>query len=263
VPTRIRIVAIFVIVPALVVACSRLDLAAIGEALGSARLGYVTLALALNILARTVVRVWRTQALLGERVPFRALVGIQLAGYAAGTLLPGPAEEVACCAQLARRHGVPMRELVRLQLIDKTVSVVSVAITALVMLPLTVAGPLAVIVALVTALAPVHLRKLLCWLVVSNALSIALIGVCLVAVGVQPSPLEWVEMFLVTSVSGAIAVLPGQLGTLESSFAVVAAHHGGSPSLAIAAAVIYRITHAPTAIAGVPMLWRNSAPIPA
>jgi uncharacterized membrane protein YbhN (UPF0104 family) len=250
-----------VLVPALVIACSRIDLAAIGKALGSARLGYITLAVALNILARTVVRVRRTQALLGERVPFGALIGIQLAGYAAGTLLPGPAEEVACCAQLARRHGVPMRELVRLQLIDKTLGVVSVAITVLVVLPLAIAGPLAVIAMIVTALAPAHLRRLLCWLMVSNALSIALIGLCFAAVGAPPSPLEWVEVFLATSVSGAVAVLPGQLGTLESSFAIVAAHHGGSPSLAIAAALIYRITHAPTAIAGVPMLWRNSASI--
>jgi hypothetical protein len=252
----------FVLVAALVVACSRIDLAAIGKALGSARLGYITLAVALNILARTVVRVCRTQALLGERVPFGTLIGIHLAGYAAGTLLPGPAEEVACCAQLARRHGVPMRELVRLQLIDKTLGVVSVAITVLVVLPLAVAGPLAVIAMIVAALAPAHLRRLLCWLMVSNALSIALIGLCFAAVGAQPSPLEWVEVFLATSVSGAVAVLPGQLGTLESSFVVVAAHHGGSPSLAIAAALIYRITHAPTTIAGVPMLWRNSASIP-
>ena len=252
----------FVLVPALVVGCSRIDLAAIGTTLASARPGYITLAVALNILTRTVVRVCRTQALLGERVPFGILIGIHLTGYAAGTLLPGPAEEVACCAQLARRHGVPMRELVRFQLIDKTLGVVSVAITALVVLPLAIAGPLAVIAMIVTALAPVHLRRLLCWLMVSNALSIALIGLCFAAVGAQPSPLEWVEVFLATSVSGAVAVLPGQLGTLESSFAIVAAHHGGSPSLAIAAALIHRITHAPTAIAGVPMLWRNSASIP-
>ena len=75
------------------------------------------------------------------------------------------------------------------------------------------------------------------------------------------TPAIALETFLAISLTGVVTVVPGQVGTLESSFAVVAAHHGGSPALAIAAAVIYRIAYAPTVIAGAPLLWRGYEPV--
>jgi uncharacterized membrane protein YbhN (UPF0104 family) len=259
---RLRVLGLVVLGVALAAAARRLDWRVIGETLAGARLGPVLVAVALNLATRTVVRARRTQLLLEGRVGFGALIRMHLAGYAAGTLLPGPAEEIVCCTQLATQHGLPARELVRLQLVDKALGVLSVALVALALLPLAAAVILAALATIALAIAVPRIAALVGWLVVSNALCIAMIGLCLVAAGAQLPLSGWIEIFLATSVTGAITLLPGQLGTLESAFALTAAQYGAPPALAIAAALLYRLAFAPTALAGVPMLWRSAASRP-
>jgi len=253
-----RVVVVVIVAVALAVTCWWLDWRAIAAALAAARLAPVALAVVVNLLARTWVRARRTQVLVGGRGSLAALVRMHLAGYAAGTVLPGPAEEVLCCMHLARTHGFAARALVRLQVVDKALGVVSIALVAIALLPLPAAVVVGSVATATLVLAVPRWRALVGWLVVSNALCVAMIGLCLVAVGVDVSPRAWLEIFLAISVGGAVTLLPGQLGTLESAFAVIAARHGVPAAAAIAAALLYRIAFAPSAVAGIPMLWRLS-----
>lgn len=256
-PAIRRALAAIIVGGALVVAWRSVDTAAIAGALAGARLGYVAIAVVLAGVARTWIRVERTRAQLAERIPARVLLELHLAGYAVG-MLPGPAEEVFCCTRLARSYRFSARELVRFQIVDKTLAAVSVVVTACLVLPPLFAVVLTLASVAIAAAVSRTTCALLLWLLGSNALVIATIAACCLAAG--QSPAIAVETFLAMSLAGVITVVPGQVGTLESSFAVVAAHHGGSPALAIAAAVIYRIAYAPTVIAGVPLLWRMREP---
>jgi hypothetical protein len=256
-PAIRRVLAATIVGGALAIAWRTVDTAAIAGALARARLGYVAIAVVLAGVTRTWIRVERTRAQLGERIPVRALLELHLAGYAAG-MLPGPSEEVFCCARLARSYRLSPRELVRFQVVDKTLAAVSVVVTACFMLPPVLAVVLTLAAVAITAAVSRTTCALLLWLLGSNVLVIATIAACCLAAG--QSPATALETFLAMSLTGLVTVVPGQLGTLESSFAVVAAHHGGSPGLAIAAAVIYRIAYAPTVIAGVPLLWHTCEP---
>jgi hypothetical protein len=99
---------------ALAIAWRTVDTAAIAGALARARLGYVAIAVGLASVTRTWIRVERTRAQLGDRIPARALLELHLAGYAVG-MLPGPSAEVFCCSRLARSYQLSPRELVRFQ----------------------------------------------------------------------------------------------------------------------------------------------------
>ena len=253
-----RVFAATIVVGGLAIAWRSVDTAAIAGALARARVGYVALAFVFAGVARTWIRVERTRAQLGERIPVRALLELHLAGYAVG-ILPGPSEEVFCCTRLARSYGISPRELVRFQVVDKTLAAVSVLVTACLLLPPVFAVVLTLAAVAIAAAISRSTCALLLWLLGSNVLVIATIAACCLAAG--QSPAIALEIFLAISLTGIVTVVPGQVGTLESSFAVVAAHHGGSPALAIAAAVIYRIAYAPTVIAGAPLLGRGCEPV--
>jgi uncharacterized membrane protein YbhN (UPF0104 family) len=256
-PAIRRVLAATIISGALAIAWRTVDTAAISGALARARLSYVAIAVILAGVARTWIRVERTRAQLGERIPARALLELHLAGYAVG-MLPGPSEEVFCCGRMARSYRLSPRELVRFQVVDKTLAAVSVVVTACLLLPPVLAVVLTLAAVAIAAAVSRTTCALLLWLLGSNVLVITTIAACCLAAG--QSPAIALETFLAMSLTGVVTVVPGQVGTLESSFAVVAAHHGGSPAVAIAAAVIYRIAYAPTIIAGVPLLWRTCEP---
>jgi hypothetical protein len=247
------------LVTALALACRHLDVDAIGAALRRAHVIPFALAVLVNLVARTVVRVRRTQLLLDRRVPFLALVRLQLAGQAAASVLPGPAEELVACTQLARTRGFSLRELASFQLTDKALGVSSIGFVALALLPLYVALPVGALAFVLVARAAPRLVEPFAWLIVSNALCIAMVALCVAAVGADAAPTACVEVFLATSLTSVVALTPGGIGTLESAFAITAIH-GGMPShLAVAAAILYRIAHViPPALAGLPALWRIS-----
>jgi hypothetical protein len=255
----VRILAVIAIAVGLALAWRKLDVPALGTALRGAAPLPVALAIVLNLVARTAARARRTQLLLGDRVPFRALVRLNLAGYAASSVLPGPAEEVVTCTQLAKQRGFSLRELVRFQLTDKSLGALSMGLVALVLVPVWLALPIAA--AVITAVA-VYARRLLVplgWLVVSNVLCIAMIALCLAAVGADATPLGCVELFFATSLTSALSLVPCQVGTFESAFTLVALHQGLPGSVALAAAVLYHVAHVvPPALAGLPELCRIS-----
>jgi uncharacterized membrane protein YbhN (UPF0104 family) len=255
----VRILVVVALAAGIALACRHLDVHALGAALRDAAPVPFAIAIALNLVARTAVRARRTQLLLAERVPFRALVRLNLAGYAASSVLPGPAEEVVTCTQLAKQRGFSARELVRFQLTDKSLGALSMGLVALALLPAWLA--LAIGGAVIAMIAIVQRRLLvpLGWLVVSNLLCVAMIALCLTAVGASATPVECVQLFFATSLTSALSLVPGQVGTFESAFALVAMHQGLPPSLGLAAAVLYHVAQVvPPAIAGLPELCRMS-----
>lgn len=242
-----------------VLAFRHFDVHALGAALRGADLLPVAIAILLNLVLRTAVRARRTQLLLGERVPFRTLVRLNLAGYAAATVLPGPAEEIVTCTQLAMQRGFSRRELLRFQLTDKTLGACSMGLVALALAPAWLAVPIGLAVLVAIAACAPRLLVPLGWLVVSNLLCVAMIALCLAAVGADATPLGCVELFFATSLTSALSLVPGQVGTFESAFTLVALHQGISQSAALAAAVLYHVAHVvPPALAGLPDLCRIS-----
>ncbi len=275
------------LVVGLAVAVRRLDGAALAATLAGAPLGPIALAMALNLFGRTAARTGRTRALLrglaGRPIGFAALFRIHLGAYAGGALLPGPVEETLLIAGLAREGEHPVRDLLARYAVDKSLGVLSVALVALpivstvgrLAVPLAVASVIAIaVVAFVlhrTRRSPIAGRALLealAWLVLSNVLSVAMIGLCLAAVGVALDPQAWTAIFSVSACAGALPLTPGQLGVTEASFVFSLARFGVAPSTALAAGVLYRLSQlAPLALAGLPALarwgWRRPALDPA
>ena len=253
----LRIVVPVGVAVALGLACWRLDLRGIGDVLAGASFVPFALAIALNLVPRTAARARRTQLLLGGRVGFRDVLRLNLAGYAAGQLLPGPAEEVVCSTQLARRNGFAWREVLSFQAIDKALGAISVAALALVLLPPLVGAAIAVTAVVALALGARRLLAPLGWLMVSNVVCLAIIALCIAAVGGEVPPGGCVQICLATSLASIIPFVPGQVGTLESAFVMTGMHLGLAAPVALAAAVLFHLAMlAPAAIAGVPLLVR-------
>ncbi len=251
----LRLAAIAALAVALVVVAERVDLHGAAAALAGASVLPFALAIALNLFGRTAVRATRTHALLAGRVAYREVVRLTLAGYAASALLPGPAEELTCGAALVRRNGLTAREVVSYQAIDKLLGIASVALVLLPLLPAPIALPAGVLAVVALAVAAPRLLAPLGWLVISNLICIAMIALCLGAVG-APASACW-QIFGATSLATALPLVPGNVGTLESAFVLVAVHHGVAAPVATAAAVLYHLAQvAPTAIAGLPQLCR-------
>jgi hypothetical protein len=244
---------------AIMVALRHVDLHGIGAVLAGASVALFGVAIALNVLGRVAARARRTQVLLGGRLTFAEVVQLNLAGYAAAAVLPGPAEDAVCCAQLARRRGFAPRELAKYQLTDKSLGVVSMALVALALVPpvLAIAAAVATIAAI--AILARHLLVPLGWLVVSNLLCVAMIALCMTAVGGQVTALGCVEVFCATALATSVPFMPGHVGTLETAFVLAAVHLGIAAPVALAAAVLYHVAQVvPTAIVGLPALLRLS-----
>jgi uncharacterized membrane protein YbhN (UPF0104 family) len=255
----VRPLALAVIGVALIIAWRRLDTRALGEALRSAHLVPFAIAVVLNLVGRTLARARRTQLLLNERVPFGALVRLSLAGYAAASLVPGPAEELVTCTELARRRGFSLKELAAYQITDKSLGAISIGLVALALAPWWVAACVVLAVVVLVAHGTPRLLAPLGWLVVSNALCVAMVALCLAAVGADVSAIACVTVFLATSAASALVPMPGGIGTIESAFALVMVHAGMSAPVALAAAVLYHVAHVvPPAIVGLPALLRMS-----
>lgn len=106
----VRWAAVAAVAVGLAVAWRQWDVHGVASVLSGASLSPFAVAVALNLFGRTAVRARRTQLLLGGRVTFREVVRMNLAGYAAAAMLPGPAEEAVQCTQLARANGFTLRD---------------------------------------------------------------------------------------------------------------------------------------------------------
>jgi uncharacterized membrane protein YbhN (UPF0104 family) len=264
-------------------ALRRLDGAALRSALTDVSLAPLALAMALNLVGRTAARTLRTRLLLGGlpagAIRLQELVRLQLCGYAAGALLPGPAEEALCTARLVRRHGFQLRDLLTVHALDKSIGVLSVLLIALPILPGAGRGALPLCAAALVALAVLAIGVLrarrgaaaagsrvagaLALLVASNLLSVAMVALCLAAVGVHLGVLGCLQVFVASACASAVPLTPGQVGVVESAFVLALGHLGVAPAPALAAGLLYRLAQmAPLVAAGLPMLlempWRRA-----
>ena len=240
-------------------ACRHVDLAAAGAVLRQTEWFPCVPLLVLALVARVLARARRTHLLVERRLAFRCVMRLTLAGCAAASVIPGPSEGVLWCTQLPRRHGFTLREIARFQIADKALVGTSIGLVALVLLPWWSAALITGAVGAVFALVARRLLAPLGCLVVSHVLSILMISLCLGAVGAELAPLACVQLFLATSCAGLLPLVPGQVGTFESAFAVVAVSHGSAPASALAACVLVHVADVvPSALVGLPALIRIS-----
>ena len=273
----------------IVIVARRVDFAALGAALQKASWGWVALAVLCGIVANTLARTRRWQALL-EPVPFRQrasfldLVRISFASGAVSNLLPARAGEAVRVVELNRRRGYPAGPLIAAQLAEKGIEAISLGLLFGVFAllpgprqaPLAIAGALAAgAVALLAALprsAPgpagrflqalraVHaerswVRSLL-WSVFSDAVDLLLVALSLHALGIDVHPSVWAMVLLSVNLALVLPSTPANIGVLEAG-AVVALTAAGVPAEpALAFALVYHAIHlVPGTLLGVLSIW--------
>jgi uncharacterized membrane protein YbhN (UPF0104 family) len=134
-PRRLAQIAGWGIAAALVVlAARRIDLPGLSAALRGARVLPLALAVVCNLVANTLARVRRWEALLQplphgpRRAGFFDLARLLYAGYAVSNLLPARAGEAVRVAELHRRRGYPVAGLVAVQLAEKVIETLSLGL---------------------------------------------------------------------------------------------------------------------------------------
>jgi hypothetical protein len=268
----VRVALVGALVAAGALALRRIDRHALAAGLAQASLAPILAAALLNLVGRTAARTRRTQVLLHGlsegRVRFTELFQLLLGGYAASTLLPGPAEEVLCTTALVRR-GFRLRDLLGTQALEKALGVLSIVTIAVPVVP--VRGPLlfgAAAAFAVVAVLVVRRRRsgqqrrrvaeALGWLLVSNVLNVAMVALCASAVGLHLGLGRCLQLFVMTTtLTNALPLLPAQVGILESAFVLSATRLGVDPGAALVTALLYHFAQvAPLTLAGLPTLIR-------
>src|SRR5262245_33621235 len=253
----VRVFAVAAVAVGLAVAWRQWDVHGVAGVLAGASVLPFLVAVALNLFGRTAVRARRTQLLLGGRVRFREVVRMNLAGYAAAAMLPGPAEEAVQCTQLARANGFTLRDLGKYQLADKGVGLISMAAMALPLLPPLLAIAIGAAGLAVLVAARPQLVAPLGYLMVSNMLVVAIIWLCVTAVGGHASARDCLELMFATSLATALPLVPGHVGTFEAGFVLAATHLGMPAPIAVSAAVLYHVAQiVPLAVVGAACLVR-------
>jgi uncharacterized membrane protein YbhN (UPF0104 family) len=252
------------------------DFGALGAALRSAAWGWVALALVCNLVANTVARVRRWQALLQpiahrQRASFFDLARLFYAATALSNLLPARAGEAVRVVELSRRRGYPAGALIAAQLAEKGIEAISLGLLcgACAILPganpgpLALAGALAVaavalLVALpgsapgvagrfVQALRAVHAERSwvtsLFWSILSDATDLVLVGLCLRALGIDVPLPVWALILLSINLAILLPSTPGQIGVLEAGAVVALAASGVAAEPALAFALVYHAVH--------------------
>jgi hypothetical protein len=257
-----------------VLAFHRVDTSALRGALSSASRWQVAAAMSVSLGLQTMARARRTMVILGTvtvgKIGFGDLFSLLLGGYAAGHLIPGPSEEVIQTAALTR-FGFRVRDLLSVQLIEKSLSILSMALMALPVLPIAGNSRLVVGSAAAVALVALVIHRIksdraiplarllegLWWVLVSNLSSVAMMWLCFWSVGAHPGLSTCLKIFAVTACACALPLTPGQVGVLESAFVVVATHLGVAADTALAAGILYHVAHVvPVVAGGLPAMLR-------
>lgn len=254
----------------------RIDLGTLGSALSAADWRWIAVAVACGVIGNTVARVRRWQALLEpipnrQRASFVDLMRISYASGAVNNLLPARAGEAVRVIELKRRRGYPTGALVAAQLAEKGIEAISLGLLfGLCALlpgahppPLAIAGALAVAAVVVLSVLPrrapgvagrflhalraVHaerswVRSLL-WSVLSDAVDLALVGLCLHALGIAVHPAIWGMVLLSINLTLLLPATPGHLGMLEAGAVVALTAAGVAPEPALAFALVYHAVH--------------------
>jgi len=258
------------------------------------------LAVVCNVVANTLARVRRWEALLrplphgSRRAGFFDLARLLYAGYAFSNLLPARAGEAVRVVELRRRRGYPAAGLVAVQLAEKVIEIISLGLLCgLVALtagpgraPLAIGGALAVIGLALLLLLPrrvpaqasrgffkgflsamrtVHARRSwlrsLGWSFLSDATDLLLVGLCLLALGIEVPPSAWALVLFSVNLAILLPSTPGQVGVLEAGGVVALTAAGVAPAPALAFALAYHAVHlVPTTalgLFGLCLPWRE------
>ncbi len=285
----VRVAAWLIAAAVLFVAARRVDFAALAAALQGAAWGWVALALVCSLVANTLARVRRWQALLEpiphqKRASFMDLVRISYASGAVSILLPARAGEAVRVVELKRRRGYPAGALIAAQLAEKGIEALSLGLIfgIFALLPGAHPAPLAIAggvagggVALLAvlprrapgvagkflqALRAVHaerswVRSLL-WSLFSDAVDVLLVALCLRALGIEVHPAVWAMVLLSVNLALLLPSTPGNLGVLEAGAVVALVAAGVSPEAALAFALVYHsIQLVPGTILGMLAIW--------
>jgi uncharacterized membrane protein YbhN (UPF0104 family) len=259
-----------------VIVVRRTDFSALGSALRGTAWGWVVLAVVCNVVGTTVARVRRWQALLEpiphrQRASFFDLVRISFASGAVSNLLPARAGEAVRVVELRRRRGYPAGALIAAQLAEKGIEAISLGVLfgACALLPgsdstpLAVAGAIAAAAIVLLAVLPrrapgvagrfldalraVHaerswIRSLL-WSLLSDAVDLLLVGLCLRALGIEVHPAVWAMVLLSINLALLLPSTPGNLGVLEAGAVVALTASGVAAEPALAFALVYHAVH--------------------
>jgi uncharacterized membrane protein YbhN (UPF0104 family) len=223
-----------------------------------------------------------------QRAPTRMeLAHVMLASGALSNLLPGRAGEGLRTIALSKRNGFPLTSVIASQLLEKLVEATSLLViavltafaldlppaihTAALCLALLACAGLAIVVvigrrsgsasegswlgrfgeAARSARSPRVWLMSLGWSLASDLVDVAMIGLCLLAVGVSISPFAWCATYLAINLAIAVPTTPGQVGVLEAAAALVLSALGVEAERALAFAVLYHAAHlVPTTLAG-------------
>jgi len=98
----------------------------------------------------------------------------------------------------------------------------------------------------------------LAWSCVSDVVDIAMIGLCLVAVGIHAPVGAWCLVLLAVNLAVVVPSTPGQFGVLEAAAVLVLGALGAGVNEALAFALLYHAAHAlPVAALGLLSLRRT------
>ncbi len=285
----VRIAAWAIAAAVAVVAARSVDFAALGAALQRARWEWVALALACGLLANTLARTRRWQALLEpipnrQRASFFDLVRISYASGAISNLLPARAGEAVKVVELKRRRGYPAGALIAAQLAEKGIEAISLGLVFGIFAllpgahpaPLAIAGAAAASAVALLAVLPrrapgvagkflaalraVHaerswVRSLL-WSLFSDTVDLLLVALCLRALGIAVHPAVWAMVLLSVNFALLLPSTPGNLGVLEAGAVVALVAAGVPPEAALAFALVYHaIQLIPGTLLGALAIW--------
>ena len=271
------------------VVARRVDFAALGAALEEASWRWVALAVACGLVANTLARTRRWQALLEpvparQRATFIDLVRISFASGAVSNLLPARAGEAVRVVELNRRRGYPVGALIAAQLAEKGIEAISLGLLfgAFALLPgprqvpLAIAGGLAAAAVALLAILPrgapgpagrflhalhaVHAERTwvpgVLWSILSDVVDLLMVALCLRALGIEVHPSVWAMVLLSVNLALILPATPGHIGVLEAG-AVVALTTAGVPAEpALAFALVYHAVHlVPGTVLGALAIW--------
>ena len=259
-----------------VVAVRRIDFGALGSALRGTAWGWVVLATVCAVVGNTLAQTRRWQALLEpiphrQRASFFDLARVSLASGAVSSLLPARAGEALRVIELKRRRGYPAGPLIAAQLAEKGIQAISLGLVLGICAllpgawapPLALAGALALTAVALLAVLPRRapgvagrfldaLRTLhaerswvgsLLWSMVSDAVDLLLVGLCLRALGIDVHPGVWAMVLLSVNLALLLPSTPGHFGILEAGAVVALTTAGVAAAPALAFALVYHAVH--------------------
>ena len=259
-----------------VVAARRIDFPALGSALRATAWGWVVLAIVCAVIGNTLAQTRRWQALLEpiphrQRASFFDLVRVSFASGAVSALLPARAGEAVRVIELKRRRGYPAGALIAAQLAEKGIQAISLGLVLGICAllpgawapPLALAGAVAAVAVALLAVLPRHapgvagrfldaLRTLhaerswvrsLLWSMVSDAVDLLLVGLCLRALGIDVHPGVWAMILLSINLALLLPSTPGHFGILEACAVVALTTAGVAAEPALAFALVYHAVH--------------------